>query len=152
MKQTVTVPVAEVTEAHVITYDPSGRNICNGDSGGAALMPDSTGSYTLVAVNSFGFDVYGRAVHCGGEGAAGGAIRTDIYIDWMESVMGEKIEPVIPDTPEDEPDDKGTVDSDNGRSSGDSARVEVRRTCSTTPMQGSFGLALLGLLGLIRRR
>ena len=58
-KRTVEVPLYTYDSQFIYTFDPDGeRNICSGDSGGAALMWDD-GDWELVGVNSFGFDING---------------------------------------------------------------------------------------------
>ncbi len=149
VKQTVTIPIQQVTNAHIITYDPMGRNICNGDSGGAALMVDSMGNYSLAGVNSFGFDVYGRAPHCGGDGAAGGAVRVDAYLDWIEDTI---------DADFGEPGAQGgggagtTEHSSNSVFPAGNAFSAKEKTCATSRAQSSWMLGLLGLLAWIRRQ
>ncbi len=79
-KRTVDVPIWDLDGYLILTYSPTGENICSGDSGGAALMPTANG-WELVGANSFGFDIYGGAPTCEGNGAAAGATRVDSYLD-----------------------------------------------------------------------
>ncbi len=157
VKHTVSVPTGELTDTVLTTYDPSGRNICNGDSGGAALMADDDGNYWLVGINSFGYDVYGRAPHCGGDGAAGGATRADAYVDWMCSLLGEDCVgsgSVTEGLSTDNGPIPGAPGEAGGSHSGAGGRpvVQTSATCSTTGSSGGLGLGLLALLGLVRRR
>jgi MYXO-CTERM domain-containing protein len=143
VKMTVSVPVYDMDETRIYTHDPGGRNICSGDSGGAALMPNATGDYILVGVNSFGFDVNGGEPNCEGAGAAGGVVRVDAYLDWIEGRVGS--------APEVDP---GPNISSGQQSTNRPNRHVVRTemSCSTAPMGSGLGLSLLALLGLARRR
>ena len=87
VKRTVDVPFAEANEDFIYTYDPTDqRNICNGDSGGAALLPTSEGPL-LAGVNSHGFNVNGGSPDCDRAGAAAGSTRVDVHIDWIREYV-----------------------------------------------------------------
>ncbi|MCK6521806.1 trypsin-like serine protease [Myxococcota bacterium] len=82
-RRTVDVPYYTYDEHFIYTTDGAGKkNICSGDSGGAALMVTSDGSYELVGANSFGFNTNGTAPNCEGSGAAAGSTRLDFFYDW----------------------------------------------------------------------
>ncbi|GEM_PF-1056972 len=95
-KRTVDVPIC--TEGycpqngydndHVFTWDTTGqgRNICSGDSGGAALIK-SDGQYLLVGANSYGFDQNGGYPSCTGNSAAAASTRVDIHLSWIEQYI-----------------------------------------------------------------
>ncbi len=108
-KRTVDVPIYDTYGGILITHDTSGsRNICSGDSGGAALMPAADGTYELAAVNSFGFMLDGSSrVLCDDPDAAAGAWRVDYDYDWVVDVIGY------------EPDVEGTEAADGSGGTGD---------------------------------
>lgn len=60
-------------------------NLCSGDSGGAALMPDSGGTLRLAGVNSFVFALDGGGPCVGG---GSGVARVDTYLPWITEVTG----------------------------------------------------------------
>lgn len=86
-KREVDIPIWDWDSSYVYGYDSSGRkNICSGDSGGAALRHLGGGEYELVGVNSFGFAMDGS----GGDsclGGGNGAARLDIYIAWIDDYV-----------------------------------------------------------------
>ena len=77
VKRTVDVELYNYDGYILYTYE-SGKNICSGDSGGAALRPDGN-ELELVGVVSFGFDMNGGQPLCDTPTAAGGSMRTDKY-------------------------------------------------------------------------
>lgn len=69
---------------YVYSYDPS-QNVCQGDSGGAALGETSDG-YEQVGVNAFVYSVNGGDSTPCSQGA-NGATRVDRYIGWIEGYV-----------------------------------------------------------------
>ncbi len=67
------------------TWDPYGqKNICSGDSGGAAFRQLSNGTVTLAGVNSHGFDPQDTdGDTCKGPTAIAGSTRVDMYYNWI---------------------------------------------------------------------
>jgi len=176
-KRTVDVPFYALYEDSILSYSDVGRNVCYGDSGGAAFVAGSDGAFRLAGVNSFIFNVDGGAPSCGEAGAAGGAARVDLYIDWIMDVMGEELpEEEIEtetETEEEEPveeDDVIYADADEEPSNSqsdveresseptprfeyDSAdEQEAKSGCSVAASSPHMGLTLLALVGLVRRR
>ena len=93
-RRTVEVPLSNSSNPYwpyttdsmfLYTWDPGGqKNICQGDSGGAAFRQLSDGTVTLAGVNSFGFDAQDRdGDTCRGQGAVAGAARVDMYYNWI---------------------------------------------------------------------
>jgi hypothetical protein len=68
-----------------LTHSPDNRNVCYGDSGGAAFLTDESGQRRLAGVNSFIFNLGGGAPTCEGTDTAAGAARVDAYLDWIGS-------------------------------------------------------------------
>jgi hypothetical protein len=95
MKRYAAIPYLDYDAQFIYALDTSGQtNLCSGDSGGAALLPDDVGGWTLAGVNSFVFGYYSNATAC--EGGGSGASRVDISIDFIESnfpVPSEALEP-----------------------------------------------------------
>jgi hypothetical protein len=82
-----TYPYPPQEEQFFYTHDPNGqKNICSGDSGGAAFRQTSSG-YILAGVNSHGFDQNGGYPYCESSGSVGAAARIDAYISWMEQYV-----------------------------------------------------------------
>jgi len=174
VKRTVDVPYYTVYGDAIISYDPDGGNVCYGDSGGAAFVTDSDGTYRLAGVNSFIFNIDGGPPSCGLDGAAGGSARVDAYLDWIEGMVDlaaveEGIEPEEepdpeeePEVPEEEPEDGGVpgdvAGADEDERTLDSSivfeddKARPASGCSVSGSPASMGLALLSLLGLVRRR
>ena len=91
VRRTTDVPYWTYDSMFLYTLDPYGeKNICSGDSGGAALVENSSG-YIIVGVNSFGFDVNGGPPTCEGPDAAAGATRVDQYLDFIQDNVGDII-------------------------------------------------------------
>ena len=167
-KREVDVPIYTYDGGLIITHDPAGeRNICSGDSGGAALRPDpSTGELELVGVNSFGYMLDGsREVLCEDPDAAAGVSRVDDAYDWFLSYIGEEEPEVDPDDgegAEDGGDDGGDdtgfdgeddgEDQDFGESQPNSGDGEIKGGCSVSGMSGGLALGLFGLVGVAARR
>jgi MYXO-CTERM domain-containing protein len=172
-KRTVTVPFYALWEDTILSYDPDGGNVCYGDSGGAALVERPDGSFRLAGVNSFIFNVDGASPSCTADGAAAGSARVDMYREWIGTLVdltaveeemetpeeteteGETEEsPETEDAPVESPDsneDSETIDPDF-RFSDQSEVRETKAGCSVTGAPCSAGLALLALLGIVRRR
>ncbi|MDP6932189.1 MAG: MopE-related protein [Myxococcota bacterium] len=79
---TAAIPVNDVTDYHVETFDPDdGENLCQGDSGGAA-MDESGSDLLLLGVNSYTYYVDGAGPnYCEGGGA--GSARVDQAIEFI---------------------------------------------------------------------
>jgi uncharacterized protein (TIGR03382 family) len=111
IRRTVNVPYLSYDANFVYTYDGVGdKNICSGDSGGGALHKNSDGDWTIVGVNSFGFDRNGGQPHCSGAGAAAGATRVDRNLGWISNYID--LDDVGID--EDDIDDDGNNGNGNG--------------------------------------
>ncbi len=167
-KREVQVPIYSYDGGLIITHDSSGeRNICSGDSGGAALRPDSsTGELELVGVNSFGYMLDGsREVLCEDPDAAAGVSRVDDSYDWFLGYIGEEEEPAVDSGDGADDGDGGSTDGSAGGADGTAAEEfgeaeanmasgEAKGGCSVGGASTSGGLALglLGLVGLVGRR
>jgi uncharacterized protein (TIGR03382 family) len=171
-KRTVDVPFHSLYEDTMLSYDPDGGNVCYGDSGGAALVETEDEGYRLAGVNSFIFNIEGGEPSCAQDGAAAGSARVDLYRDWIETLVDlAAVEasvdaPTEPD-PETEDEESPETDSEAPASaeteedvepvepeftSASGGAQETAGGCSVTGSTGSLGLALLGLLGVVRRR
>ena len=90
-KRAVDVPIYSWDASYIYTYSgDSGtiKNICSGDSGGAALK-EIDGELVLAGANSFGFNLYGGNPDCERQGAAAGATRIDAYYSWITDYIPE---------------------------------------------------------------
>ena len=82
-----TYPYPPQEDQFFYTHDPNGqKNICSGDSGGAAFRQTSSG-YLLAGVNSHGFDKDGGYPYCEASGGVGAAARVDAYLNWIEQYV-----------------------------------------------------------------
>lgn len=91
VRRYVNVPFAGIDNDFAYTYyGGSGqvKNICSGDSGGAALMKFGS-DYVLIGANSFTYNSQGGSANCDGAGAAGASTRTDAYWDWLTQYIPE---------------------------------------------------------------
>ena len=80
-KRYAEMPVIEYDDQFIYALDTvDDQNLCSGDSGGAALEPQSDGSFELAGVNSFVF-AYSGSTSCVGGGS--GATRVDTHLDWI---------------------------------------------------------------------
>lgn len=87
VKRYAEIPISAWGSHEIQSYDSSGsspKNVCQGDSGGAALNNLGGGDYELVGVNSYVFSVDGSYPCYGG---ANGAMRVDAYLDWIEGYV-----------------------------------------------------------------
>jgi uncharacterized protein (TIGR03382 family) len=168
IKRTVDVPFHSTYRDAILSYDPGGGNVCYGDSGGAAFVEDAWGEMRLAGVNSFIFNIDGGTPSCAQAGAAGGAARVDIYLDWIDELVDlEAVEAgtASESEPSEVPEEEIEAESDSGGSSTagdddapdfvDFAQDEaepVSGGCSTGGVSPGMGLGLLSMLGLARRR
>ena len=83
------------------TWDPAGqRNICSGDSGGAAFRQLSNGTVQLAGVNSFGFDAqdrwrYMQGTVCCRWSARVICITTGLHPEWTWGlIQSHRVNPV----------------------------------------------------------
>ena len=88
VKRHAEIPFVQYDDVFLYAYD-SQKNLCSGDSGGAALRETDTG-YLLVGVNSFVFSVEGSQPCVGG---ASGAARIDAYFSWIREYVPEPAPP-----------------------------------------------------------
>jgi hypothetical protein len=164
-KREVDVPIYTYDGGLIITHDPAGeRNICSGDSGGAALREDSsTGELELVGVNSFGYMLDGSGeVLCEDPDAAAGVSRVDDSYDWFLSYIGEEEPELEADDGEDSSDGDGDGDMDDmgdegiGQSFGEarpnSAGGAEASGCSVAGASGGLVLGVFGLVAVGARR
>ena len=82
VRRTVDVPLYSIDNRFLYTYhgdtsDP--KNVCSGDSGGAALV-EVDGELVLAGVNSFVYGDGASSDACMGYGAA---TRVDTHVDWI---------------------------------------------------------------------
>jgi secreted trypsin-like serine protease len=87
IKRYAQIPINAWGSHEIRSYDGSAsspKNVCQGDSGGAALNPLGGGAYELVGVNSYVFAVEG-SYPC--EGGANGSMRVDAYLDWIDGYV-----------------------------------------------------------------
>lgn len=156
-KRTITVPIIEVNDQFVKTYDPV-MNTCQGDSGGPSLILLETGFYEQVGITSFG------------AGGCVGGDSSDARVDQAMEFIRQYVEPY---TDQDQlrppdPGDPGSVDPSDvpwldlgigGDIDGRSGRFDEpqgtgRTGCAvaTGAPAGAGALLVAGLLGLRRRR
>jgi MYXO-CTERM domain-containing protein len=81
IKRTADIGFYQLQGDYLISYDPQ-KNLCSGDSGGAALRRVS-GNWELAGVNSFVFDTANDGSSCFTGGS--GATRVDRFLDWIEA-------------------------------------------------------------------
>ncbi len=163
-KRTVTIPMVSHNSTHFFTYAEN-KNICHGDSGGGAIVELNDGTRMLTGVNSYGWDVEtGEYYGCDVEGAGAAAARVDVALDWILPITGDVTCDFssTPECPEgttwngedcEEDPDEPTPDLEDTDSLTDDADVKVGCGCATGGgAAGSIMLALLSLLGLVRRQ
>ena len=136
------------------------KNVCPGDSGGAALMLREDGNYELVGVNSWVFNwVSQTTFDCDADNAGAAAQRVDKSIDWLSNYMDIELEgdaDVDSDTDSDTDSDSDT-DTDPVDSGDTDVEVEDDPpktpdcSCSGGPAGAGLIAALLGLVSLRRR-
>ncbi|MCB9779669.1 MAG: trypsin-like serine protease [Alphaproteobacteria bacterium] len=147
-KRTATLPMkqADADFVYAVDDDPDGSNACQGDSGGAALVPVGDG-WALAGVLSFVFPYHDASHYCIGGGV--GATRMDVYGDW-----------VLPDGVVDgggDDGDGGTSggsgdDGGGGTSPASSIFGDDKGGCSLAPAGGGLFAVGMLLLGLARRQ
>ena len=64
VKRFARIPIDSYDSTIVYGLDPDDQNVCQGDSGGAALRRMSDGNYELMGVNSFVYAVWGGGGRC----------------------------------------------------------------------------------------
>lgn len=167
-RRKVNVPIVHYDSNFVYTYaDGASKNVCSGDSGGAALWKDpETDSWELVGVNTFVFDMDEVAPDCDSGKPAAAAVRIDRELDFLEDHVEFELEGDS-DTDADSDSDTDTdTDSDADSDSGVPQETDVDTGsddtgegpsadcggCSQGSASGWWVLGLFGLLGLRRRR
>ncbi len=104
-RREVDLPLTDYDEHWLFAEDPDGeRNLCWGDSGGAALMPLDNGGWVLVGTQSWVDD--DDDTPC--VGGSSGSARVDTQLQWIKQnadIIEVEIEPPEED-PEDEPQDE----------------------------------------------
>ncbi|MCB9746169.1 MAG: trypsin-like serine protease [Alphaproteobacteria bacterium] len=173
VRRTVDVPFYTADSQFIYTYDDEtngARNICSGDSGGAALAPVG-GSLKLAGVNSFGFNINGGNPDCEGNGEAAGATRLDVYYGWVTDYipLGEGDADTDADSDSDTDSDSDADSDSDSDSDVDTGAVNLDDTglperpgsgdgglkglCASSPAgSASFGLLALALAAVLRRR
>ncbi len=182
VKRTTDVPIYNIASRVIYTWDETGqnRNICSGDSGGAALLPRNDGTLELVGVNAFGFMMDGSwPVYCDDKDAASGSTRVDIYYDWvtdyidLESSDGDTDADSDSDTDADGDADSDTDTDSDADADGDgdadddgvpdtgwwddqlpgTPTTETTSACSTSGQNPArLAIWVLGMIGLAGRR
>ena len=85
VKRFAKIPINNYDAQIVYGFDTARQNVCQGDSGGAALRQLDDGSFELVGVNSFVYATSGAGSAC--DGGGNGAMRVDRYLDWIEQYV-----------------------------------------------------------------
>jgi secreted trypsin-like serine protease len=92
VKRYADIPIVNTDLEIIYAWDPDdGQNVCQGDSGGAALEVLGSGNYELAGVNAF------VGLWKGQEGDRPcvdgfvGATRVDVHLDWIEAQTGGSI-------------------------------------------------------------
>ncbi len=151
-KRVATIPIYDYDAQYIYGYDPSvnGSNLCSGDSGGAALYPEDDGSYTIVGVNSFVFDM-GNGGPC--DGGASGATRVDAHMDWIAEYVDLDELAAIEEAAANPPEDVFDTGLDGGAGF-DESPTAGGCSCSATSSPSNRGLWLVFLttLGAVLRR
>ena len=178
-KRYADIPLYQITAHGMEGYDPvDGQNVCSGDSGGAVLEFQSSGTtFELAGVNSYVYAPNGDTTPCAG--GATGAIRVDAYLSWIEgytpvyseSELGDADTDADTDSDSDSDSDTDTdadtdtdvTNTDTTITDGEVVSDPVRPNdvgedygtagmCATTPAFGGWGLtALAAAVGLRRR-
>ncbi len=162
-RRKVNVPIYYYDNNFAFTYaDGESKNVCNGDSGGAAIWQDpDTDSWELVGVNTFVFDLDGGEPDCDSGKPAAAVVRIDRELEFLEEHVAFELEgdsdtdaDSDSDTDSDADTDSGVLldtDGDRGENSG-GGQSAACGGCSQGSSSGWWALGLTGLLGLGRRR
>jgi MYXO-CTERM domain-containing protein len=167
-RRKVNIPIYHYDNNFVYTYaDGASKNVCSGDSGGAAIWKDpETDNWELVGVNTFVFDIDGGEPDCDSGKPAAAAVRIDRELDFLELHVDFELEGDS-DTDADSDSDTDTdtdadsdADTDSGipqetgvdTGEGNEGEPAACGGCSQGSPSGWWALGLLGLLGLRRRR
>ncbi len=138
-KRYADIPIVNVDMEIIYAWDPDdGQNVCQGDSGGAALEVLGSNDYELVGVNAFVGLWKGQEGQDACADGFVGATRVDVHMDWIRTQTGLDLEP----------DTGGSSDTHPWGGKGSSG------WCAAAP-SGARGLGLLllslGLVGVRRR-
>ncbi len=86
-KRYANIPLDSYDSQFIIAYDSTETyNVCSGDSGGAGLIPLTSTTYELIAVNSYVAPTSTSDGYC--DGGYTGGTRTDVFYSWMDGYVG----------------------------------------------------------------
>ncbi len=144
VKRTAALTYQGTQGTYLVSAD-STKNVCQGDSGGAALRREDDGVWSLVGVNSYVFDTAGDGTSC--ITGATGSTRIDYYLDWI-------LENTEATTDLPEPDAVAVADEANFGDWDLPQRPpeEPVGACSSAGTSGGAWLLTLLAVGLVRRR
>ncbi|MFT5582459.1 MAG: MYXO-CTERM domain-containing protein [Cognaticolwellia sp.] len=164
-RRKVNVPIYFSDNNFVYTYaDGESKNVCSGDSGGAAMWKDpDTDSWELVGVNTFVFDMDEGAIDCDSGKPGAAAVRIDRELEFLEEHVEFELEgdsdtdaysDSDTDTDTDADSDSGVLEETDADTGGDRDGGQAAECggCSQGSPSGWWALGLVGLLGLRRRR
>lgn len=150
IKRTAPIPFRNINGAYLISRDPE-KNVCSGDSGGAALRRVGEGQWVLVGVNSFVSDTAGDGTSC--LTGQNGSTRVDLYRDWILQNTAATTDVVEPPDPADPVD---PIEGDEAYGDWDPPQRPPEGSVTACASIGATSLGGLGLfalgLGLLRRR
>jgi len=143
-----------IDDTYLYTRDTTGQtNICQGDSGGAALRLTSDGCYQLAGVNSFGININGGQDTCSGPGTIAAATRIDAFYTWIANRV--PIEEVEGDCSEAEPEEGSEwappLPTDNYNDEEEISKASYCSIASRTELPGMFVILGLSLIGIRQR-
>ncbi len=138
VKRYADIPIVNLDMDIIYAWDPDdGQNVCQGDSGGAALEQLGSGRYELAGVNAFVGLWKGQEGELPCQDGFVGATRVDVHLDWIEAQTG------------------GSVITDTGYTGGTSpwGGKDSAGWCAAAPMSAwGLGALLMSLGAAVTRR
>lgn len=134
-KRYADIAIEAIDSYFIYGYDTGGRNLCSGDSGGAALVVGDDGVTRIAGVNSFVYVTDSVTPRC--EGGGNGAARVDQYLQWI----GQHAK-----------DSGGGSGGEGGTTAGSMGLPpEDKGGCATATVGATWALGMLGWMGVAGR-
>ncbi|KAJ1974959.1 hypothetical protein H4R35_003371 [Dimargaris xerosporica] len=127
----------------ICTARNRGRDTCQGDSGGPLLYPDSSGTYQLAGITSYGYTPNSESAECGTDSVVAFYTHVNYYTNWIAEVTGVSAERLTGKTDGDYGDDDGDDGNDNNDNSNQNSGASDNASAMSWTLWALVGPALV---------